>query len=84
MKGQWIGNYSGSHGGLIVLNVDDRGTHFEGVAYINESNNKLPSVAAGFVTTGKEKNFCFRTNTILPINPNNGVVDSWDRNVQFC
>jgi len=78
MKGQWIGNYSGSHGGLIVLNVDDRGTHFEGVAYINESNNKLPSVAAGFVTTGKEKNFCFRTNTILPINPNNGVVDSWD------
>jgi FRG domain len=78
MKGQWIGNYGGLHEGLIVLNVDDRGTHFEGVAYINESNNKLPTVAAVFATESKDKNFSFKTSTILPINPTNGVVDSWD------
>jgi hypothetical protein len=78
MKGQWIGNYGGLHEGLIVLNVDDRGTHFEGVAYINESNDKLPTVAVVFATESKDKNFSFKTSTILPINPTNGVVDSWD------
>ncbi|MDH4152979.1 MAG: FRG domain-containing protein [Nitrospira sp.] len=78
MKGQWIGSYGGSHGGLIVLNVDDRGTHFEGVAYLNESNNEWPSVAAVFTTASKDNNFRFRTNTILPISPTNGVIDNWD------
>lgn len=78
MKGQWIGIYSGSNDGLIVVNVDERQTHFEGVAYLNEGNGSLPSTAAAFRTKNKDPKFTFRTGAILPINPFTGTTDSWD------
>ncbi len=83
MKGQWIGSFEGQNEGLIMVNVDDRETHFEGIAYLNVSNNQLPSSAASFTTRNKDKEFEFRTTNILPINPINGVVDSWDTLKKF-
>ncbi|UVT16409.1 MAG: FRG domain-containing protein [Nitrospira sp.] len=83
MRGQWIGNVSGQNKGLLMLNVDDRGTHFEGIAYLNVTNRHLPSTAATFVTANKERSFEFRTTSVLPINPIKGVVDSWDNGKQF-
>ena len=83
MKGQWIGNFSGQNQGLLMLNVDDRETHFEGIAYLNVTNKNLPSTAATFVTENKDKSFEFRTANIFPINPTNGVVDTWDNVKHF-
>ena len=42
MKGQWIGNYTGSSPGMIIVNVDERSTHYQGVAYLHESNPAIP------------------------------------------
>ena len=83
MRGQWIGNFSGQNQGLLMLNVDDRGAHFEGIAYLNVTNKHLPSTAATFVTANKERSFEFRTTNVWPINPINGVVDSWENVKQF-
>src|SRR5438093_12107546 len=78
MNGQWIGNYTGSSPGLIIVNVDERPTYYEGVAYLQESQPVLPSTAAYFRTPNKEREFRLRTNAILPINPATGLVDLWD------
>lgn len=83
MKGQWISNYSGSNGGLMVANIDERQSHFEGVAYLNEGNRSLPSTVAAFRTQNKDREFKFRTGLILPINPLNGTPDSWEKLKQF-
>lgn len=83
MKGQWIGEYTGSSGGQIIVNIDERPSRFEGVAYLNEGNKALPSTAAFFRTNNKHHDFQFRTTRISPINPYTGVEDSWDRIKQF-
>lgn len=83
MKGQWVGAYTGSNAGLIIANIDERPSCFEGVAYLNETNNALPSTAAFFKTPNKEKEFQFRTGGLSPINPQSGVTDSWNNVKQF-
>lgn len=83
MKGQWIGSYSGSNTGLIIVNIDERPSYYEGVAYLNESNNALPSTAAFFKTPNKGDQFKFRTDYLSPINPTTGITDSLDRVMNF-
>lgn len=78
MKGQWIGTYTGATTGNIIVNVDELTPCFQGVAYLNEDNKAIPSVAAFFRTTNKNSEFEFRTSTILPLNPYTGSTDSWD------
>ena len=66
MKGQWIGPYTGSTDGLIIVNVDERPSLYQEVAYLNESDETLPSTAAFFRTQNKDKDFRFRTDLVLP------------------
>jgi len=77
MKGQWVGEYIGSNNGLIIINIDERPSCFEGVAFLNENNKTLPSSAAFFSTKDKSRKFQFRTSNIAPINPLTGVTDFW-------
>jgi hypothetical protein len=46
MKGQWIGAYSGSNTGRILLDVDDRESKLEGTAFLTDSNPNLPTFRA--------------------------------------
>jgi hypothetical protein len=78
MKGQWIGTYTGASTGEIILNIDERPSYFQGVAYLNEENTNIPNTATFFRTNHKEGDFQFRTDLILPINPLSGVTDSWE------
>lgn len=78
MNGQWIGRYTGSNSGLAIINIDDAGDHYEGMAYLHDDNTGLPSIAAAFTTRDKNKLFQFKTNNILPVNPTTGMPDSWD------
>jgi FRG domain len=78
MKGQWIGGYTGSNQGLVIVNIDERSTFFEGIAFLNESNGQLPSTAAFFRTTNKSKKFSFRAD-LLPINPHTALPDTWEK-----
>lgn len=78
MKGQWIGSYTGTNKGEIVVNVDERQSTFEGMAYVNDGNDSLPNLAAFFKTSNKNQETTFRTSFIAPINPHTGTTDSWD------
>ncbi|MCK9420395.1 MAG: hypothetical protein M0R70_13575 [Nitrospirae bacterium] len=60
------------------MNIDERSSHYQGVAYLNETNKTLPSTAAWFHTENKNKNFQFRTDLILPIDPP-GIPTSADK-----
>lgn len=78
MRGQWIGTYNGDTTGLIIVNIDELPTCFQGVAYLNENDNQIPSAAAFFRTVDKTPQFQFRTSSIIPINPFSGYTDAWE------
>src|SRR5712691_2293421 len=78
MKGQWVGNYTGSTDGLIIVNVDERSSFYQGVACLNENNKTFPSTAASFRTQNKDKEFRLRTDLMLPIDPLSGIPTPWD------
>lgn len=54
MRGQWLGTYSGTNSGQIVLEIDEDGFCFEGTAYLYESNTALPGIHAYFRTNDKQ------------------------------
>ncbi len=47
------------------------------MAYLNEANPALPSIAATIKTTDKNKNFKFRS-FIYPIDPRTGLIGAWE------
>ncbi len=83
MKGQWTGAYSGTNEGFIIVNIDELPNCFQGVAYLSESANQLPSSGAYFRTNDKSQQFSFRTSWISPVNPQTGVIDSWENVKKF-
>jgi len=77
MNGQWLGTYIGSNAGDIIVNLDDRGSYFEGLAYLNDVDPKRPSLAAYLRTVDKSIQFQFTSDYLQPINPTNGMPDIW-------
>lgn len=59
MRGQWRGTFEGTNSGEAVVEIDDRGTHFEGCAYLYESDNTLPATFARVRTPDKQKSSTF-------------------------
>lgn len=57
MNGQWIGRFTGSNTGAVIINVDDRGDYFEGVAYVFTDGQTMPITYAKFRTNDKNNNF---------------------------
>jgi len=78
MNGQWLGTYTGAANGRIVVNIDDHSSHFQGMAYLHSMSPELPSVAAGFHTANKDRDFTFQTDWIHPIDPHTGLTVLWD------
>lgn len=83
MKGQWMGTFQGTSTGTITVNVDERDSHFEGVAYVHNADTRVPGIAASFITSNTESPFATRTTAILPIHPNLGVPIFWDQIKEF-
>lgn len=83
MKGQWVGEYSGTNQGVIIANIDERPSCFEGVVFLNEKDVSLPSTVAFFTTPTAAKKFKFRTEGISPINPLTGLIDLWENVSRF-
>src|SRR5262245_27559417 len=78
MKGQWIGQYTGSSSGIIIVNVDELSTCYAGVAYLHESNPTLPTTAVFFRTHNKSSPFAFQPHKIAPVDTNSGLVTTWE------
>ncbi|HZR67160.1 MAG TPA: FRG domain-containing protein [Terriglobales bacterium] len=73
MNGQWLGRYSGTTSGAMIVNIDERHDFYRGAAYLIEDDRKLPDSLTGFQTVNKESPFEFRTEVILPLDPINGA-----------
>lgn len=76
MKGQWIGKTTGDLVGQIIVNVDDLGDYFSGVAVTIPDDAKLPSSACFFDTKDKRSNFSFTAQT-SPIDPKTSLPCRW-------
>jgi len=86
MNGQWRGKYSGSRQGTITVNVDERPSQYEGLAYLDdEDRQNIPSVAVSFRTLNKNHSFRVRTSAMLPIDPFSGFPTSlsiWEEQIK--
>jgi hypothetical protein len=86
MNGQWRGKYSGSRQGTITVNVDERPSSYEGVAYLDDDDTQtIPSAAASFRTLDKNHSFKFRTLAMLPINRFSGFpmpLSDWETHLK--
>jgi hypothetical protein len=78
MNGQWIGKFSGSNNGEMTVNVDDRGSYFQGVAYVNDLDANLPGIVAAFRTKDRDSDFSFRTDQLWAIHPRSKNSAPWD------
>ncbi len=77
MRGQWIGPFQGTNKGIAVIELDDLGDHYEGVAFAYSERPDLPSLFAGVRTPGKENKFDLKL-SIDPIDIRRGLIVSWD------
>lgn len=77
MKGQWIGRIKAEIEGQIILNVDDLGTKYGGVAFVSPDNKEIPATA-GFFQTQDKKNETNFTAYTMPIDPRTGLPSVWD------
>lgn len=64
MFGQWIGEYTGTSSGTIMIDIDDGAACFEGHAYLNDSDADMPRMSARFKTNGKSRRESFHINNI--------------------
>lgn len=76
INGQWIGRYTGTGSGLLVIDLDDLRTHYEGHVFAYNDNSLLPSMAAGITIPDKEAEFRLRLD-LKPLNPNTGELLTW-------
>jgi hypothetical protein len=82
MNGQWRGQFEGSQNGSITVNIDERHTFYEGIAYLLPDENSAAAVAAFFRTPNKETSFKCRTTGILPIDPVSGFPSFVNENIR--
>jgi hypothetical protein len=79
MNGQWIGTYAGTNQGLLVVDLDDVGDHYDGVASALESNMGLPPTFVDLRSVPKDqKNFQLRV-PLMPIDRATGAAVTWDQ-----
>ena len=76
MKGQWIGRTGGDVEGQIIVNIDDLGERYGGLAFVLPDDKNLPSSAGSFMTPNKEVDTSFKAHT-LPIDPRTGLTTDW-------
>jgi hypothetical protein len=78
MNGQWTGRYSGTNSGLLVIDLDDMGNHYEGHACAYDDNPSLPGTFVSIKTTDKGPAFKGRL-LLSPIDPRSGEPTTWDK-----
>lgn len=78
MNGQWIGEYTGTNRGLLVVDLDDVGDQYDGTAAALDTNLALPPMLAVLVKVPKgQQRFHLRA-VLRPIDRARGQVVTWD------
>lgn len=78
LSGQWLGTYEGSSHGRIMINIDERDSNYEGVAYLIDETPGLPITAAGFLTPIKDGEIELRVEVLLVVDPISGNLSRWE------
>ena len=79
MRGQWIGNFTGSYKGLLMLNIDELENNYEGVAYVIPENVELiPPTVATFSTRDKSYKQELISTSIVAVDPRTWFRCGWD------
>jgi hypothetical protein len=78
MKGQWIGLYTGSVDGQIMVNIDETAECYLIDAYIIPDDIKLPVSVAYMSTKGKGSKQSL-TAYINPVDPKTGYQGKWEK-----
>lgn len=78
MNGQWIGKFQGSNSGTLVLDLDDRGSYFEGYAYAYADTDELPSTYVYIKTIDKRPTIEGKV-SIFPLDPKLGGPTTWEK-----
>ena len=73
MNGQWIGTYTGAATGNIIVNLDDRGDHYGGVAFLISMTHgsEFPAAFAELRINKEEKVFTCKNVFLRQIYPHN-------------
>ena len=53
MSGQWLGRYTGTNFGTLIIELDKMGTHYEGRTFVYDDNPATPSTFALIKTANK-------------------------------
>lgn len=53
MDGQWLGNFTGTSAGIMMIDVDDYDDHIRGSAYAFDNNQGAPGIVTSFRTQDK-------------------------------
>ncbi len=77
MKGQWIGNYSGSNQGSIIVELDEQTDCYFGWAYLFDAQENCPHSCALIRTPNKQNEQEFEVD-VGPINGDVAGIESWD------
>ena len=80
INGQWVGDYTGNTGGRIIVNIDERETAYQGVAYLIPTDSKTYPGTVGFfkIADKDTSRFQFRTDLILAIDPKSLLAAPWE------
>lgn len=76
MRGQWIGKYTGSVQGDVIVNIDETENGYIGIAYITPADKAIPASAAHFMTEGRSNRHEVVA-FVNPIDPRNGFQCKW-------
>ena len=77
MRGQWIGKYTGTTKGRLIVNIDETPDNFLGIAYATPTNDSFPGYALHFATHDKSLKQNVKA-SVNPINPRNGLRCVWN------
>ena len=77
MRGQWLGNFTGTNSGRATVDIDEVGRRFRGYAYMYESNVGLPSTRADINVSIPTGNVLQARLPLQPIHPMTGDATTW-------
>ena len=77
MKGHWIGNYSGSNQGQIIVELDEQSDCYLGWAYLFDAQEGYPHSSALIRTPNKQSEQEFEVG-VGPINSDVAGIASWE------
>lgn len=75
MNGQWIGRYTGTNQGFVVIELDDMGGQFEGALFATDANPAFPTVFGEFVVPKGSGDYKVRID-LVPIQRGTGMAFS--------